>query len=111
MQIIPPHEVTDQNKERDFVEFDSQESYVQMNFATLLKNITEAETASAADVDIEVTPANIKRVRLSQKKTLTEAAKELGISHTTLSRFENGKILSPTQGNLERMKIWISQNT
>lgn len=109
VQIVPPREITDQNKELQLPsdEVDHQ-YYEQMNFAELLRNLTEGEVASAVDTELEVTPETMKRVRISRNKKLAEAANEIGIAHTTLSRYENGKIANPTSINLEKMKAWLN---
>ncbi|QCJ45511.1 helix-turn-helix transcriptional regulator (plasmid) [Bacillus sp. S3] len=108
VQIVPPSEITEQNREPNLTIPElEQQNYEQMNFTELLKNLTESEIASSAASEINVTPENIKRLRISRNKKLAEAAKEIGISHTTLSRYENGKILSPTKANIEKMKAWI----
>lgn len=112
VQIVPPKEITDQNKELLLPsdEVDHQ-NYEQMNFAELLRNLTEGEVASAVETELQVTPDNLKRVRISRNKKLAEAANEIGISHTTLSRYENGKIANPTSGNLEKMRAWLNEQS
>lgn len=75
----------------------------------MLQNMAEGEVASTKENDeLELTPANMKRVRISRWKKLAETAKEIGISHTTLSRYENGKILNPTEENQNRMTNWLN---
>lgn len=111
VQILPPEEITEPNKDNPINSLELEPQYYeQMNFAALLKNMTEGETATAVDQELEVSPENIRRIRISRNKKLAEAAKEIGIAHTTLSRYENGKILSPTQANLDKMKAWIMNN-
>ncbi|RHW36002.1 XRE family transcriptional regulator [Neobacillus notoginsengisoli] len=109
VQIIPPDDITESARENQLVlEMESQQ-YDEMNFAALLKNMTESEVASTSETILEVTPENIRKVRVSRNLKLAAAAKEIGIAHTTLSRYENGKILNPTQANLNKMKSWMNQ--
>ena len=110
VQIVPPSEITDLSKDINLNLLESDQQYEQMNFAELLKNLTESEVAASSTEEIEITPENIKKVRISRKKKLSEAAKEIGISHTTLSRYENGKIINPTKENYEKMRLWLSKN-
>lgn len=109
VQILPPEEITEPNKDNSINALELEPQYYeQMNFAALLKNMTEGEVATAVEQEMEVSPENIKRIRISRNKKLAEAAKEIGIAHTTLSRYENGKIVSPTPANLDKMKAWIN---
>ena len=109
VQILPPEEITEPNKDNSISSHELEPQYYeQMNFAALLKNMTEGEAAAAVQQELEVSPENIKRIRIGRNKKLAEAAKEIGIAHTTLSRYENGKIVSPTQANLDKMKAWIN---
>ncbi|MDE3841035.1 hypothetical protein C0966_17365 (plasmid) [Bacillus methanolicus] len=110
VQIVPPKEIIDQYREKELLGLEVvEQTYEQMSFAALLKNMTESETASTNETELEVTPENMKKVRLMRKKKLAEAAKEIGISHTTLSRYENGKIQTPTKENMIKMKNWLNQ--
>ena len=71
--------------------------------------MTESEVASTIEKELELTPENMKRSRVSRGQRLAEVAKEIGISHTTLSRYENGKILTPTDENKFKMTQWLNQ--
>lgn len=108
VQILPPIEITGHKKELQLPGADIEATnYEQMDFADLLKNLTNTEIAVTLENETEVTPENIKRIRISRKLSLAEAAKEIGISHTTLSRYENGEIKRPYKNNLEKFKIWL----
>jgi len=108
VRILPPSEISEPIRDSDLNALDIEAQYYeQLSFAALLKNMTEGEVASTTEMDLEVTPENMKKVRISRKKKIIEAAKEIGIAHTTLSRYENGKIISPNQSSLSKMKAWI----
>jgi DNA-binding XRE family transcriptional regulator len=105
VQIEPPNEITIQNN-KEYLS--SNDSNVEMDFAAMLMNMTKSEAAISSESDVEVTPENMKRVRTNRGMKLSQVAKEIGISHTTLSRYENGKINSPTADNMAKMKNWLN---
>jgi DNA-binding transcriptional regulator YiaG len=106
VQIIPPIEITIQSN-KEYLSLNEQQD-MDMNFAAMLKNMTESEVAATIESDIEVTPENMKHIRTNRGMKLAEVAKEIGISHTTLSRYENGKIKTPTAENMEKMRQWLN---
>ncbi|MFC3882008.1 helix-turn-helix domain-containing protein [Bacillus songklensis] len=57
--------------------------------------------------DIDITGELIKEVRKKRGLNITEAAEQIGIGRTTLSRFERGMIEKPLPDNIEKMKKWI----
>jgi DNA-binding XRE family transcriptional regulator len=112
VQIVPPKEITIQIRENDQLALEMNHPiHEQMSFADILKNMTESEVASTVEKELELTPSNMKRVRINHGKKLAEVAKEIGIAHTTLSRYENGKIVTPTEENTKKMKMWLNSNS
>ena len=109
VQIVPPDEITTQHKDKEFLTLSLGENVQEaLNFATMLKSMTEMETATEVNIELDVTPENMKQSRINRGQKLSAVAKEIGISHTTLSRYENGKIISPTETNLKKMKNWLN---
>ncbi|MGN7402005.1 helix-turn-helix domain-containing protein [Cytobacillus praedii] len=78
-----------------------------LNYSELLDELIEPQTKDFNEK--EITPQLIKSLRLKRKMNLVDTATELGISHTTLSRYENGKIKSPKKETIQRMRLWINQ--
>lgn len=54
-------------------------------------------------------PELVKELRLKRGLSVSRAAKEIGIAHTTLSRYENGLIQKPNSKNDHKIKIWINR--
>ncbi|NRD81119.1 helix-turn-helix transcriptional regulator [Bacillus sp. BRMEA1] len=109
VQIVPPTEITVQNN-KEYLSLEMGESEQQeMNFAAILRNMTKKETAASEVMEMDVTPENMKQTRLNRGQKLAAVAKEIGISHTTLSRYENGKISNPTEENMLKMKNWLNK--
>lgn len=108
VRITPPNDIVEQSKDKDLMGMQDHELSQQLNFSELLKDIAETEVAVTVTDIQEVTPDNMKRVRLKRKKNISEAAKEIGISHSTLSRYEHGKIQTPSQDNAEKMSKWLN---
>lgn len=111
VQIVPPKDITLQIRDNLSLGLGEQQHIQeQMNFADMLKNIAEMEIASSVAEELDLTPENMKQVRKKRGKKLAEVANEIGISHTTLSRYENGKIATPTLENTIKMKKWLNNN-
>jgi len=56
-----------------------------------------------------ITPEIFKATRKERKQTLKEIGQELGISHSTLSRFERGIIKNPSEENLRKLEEWLNK--
>jgi DNA-binding transcriptional regulator YiaG len=84
--------------------------YETMNFSTMLKGLTETEVAASIDTVEEklVTPENISKERNNRGLSILETANQMGISHSTLSRYERNLIKRPYTENLEKMKEWLN---
>ncbi|WP_445491580.1 helix-turn-helix domain-containing protein [Niallia sp. 03133] len=111
VQIIPSDDIT--LKDVDLLDEFSLESntYKAVNFSSLLKGMSAPEEIAVASIEtkeIIVTPELMKTTRKKNKISLSDAAKSIGISHSTLSRFERGLIKRPLSENLDRMKEWIN---
>lgn len=108
VQIIPPTEITGIGDDRDLFLIEAAE-YNTVDFSTMLKGMTEREVASTIEVITEwqVTPETINKERMKRGLTIFEAAKEMGISHSTLSRYERSLIKRPYTDSLEKMKEWL----
>lgn len=59
------------------------------------------------DEETVLSPKLVQETRKKRGLTLSRAAKEIGIAHTTLSRYEKGVILKPNKKNDEKIKAWI----
>ena len=56
---------------------------------------------------LELTPQNLEKTRKLRGLTITKAASEIGIAHTTLSRYEKGLIKRPNETNDAKIKQWM----
>lgn len=56
---------------------------------------------------LDITGELISETRKKRGLNITEAAEQIGIGRTTLSRFERGMIEKPLPDNVEKMKKWI----
>jgi DNA-binding transcriptional regulator YiaG len=82
-----------------------------------LNGQTENEIASTIDVEddkttkiLDVTSENLKEIRKRRNLSIAKAAAEIGMAHTTLSRWERGLINKPNSKNTEKIKKWLSEN-
>jgi DNA-binding transcriptional regulator YiaG len=110
VQIIPPVQVTGMSDDRDLLLLrDHYEETV--NFSTMLKGMTQKEVAATIEMvgEIQVTPEIINKVRKERGLSLLEAAKEMGMSHSTLSRYERNLIKRPYTENIQKMKDWLNK--
>ncbi|MCM2534623.1 helix-turn-helix domain-containing protein [Neobacillus pocheonensis] len=109
VQIIPPTEITGIGDDRDLLLIEDYD-YETVNFSTMLKGLTKLEVAaSIATVEEKlVTPENISRERNDRGLSILVAANQIGISHSTLSRYERNLIKRPYTENLEKMKEWLN---
>ncbi|WP_018922960.1 helix-turn-helix domain-containing protein [Salsuginibacillus kocurii] len=55
----------------------------------------------------KVSAETVKEARESRGLSIKRAAKEIGIAHTTLSRYERGMIKKPNRKNDEKIKDWL----
>jgi DNA-binding transcriptional regulator YiaG len=110
VQIIPPIEVTGFGDDRDVLLIEDND-YEAVNFSSMLKGITQKEAAATIEIVEEktVTPETINKERTERELSILEAAKEMGISHSTLSRYERNLIKRPYKENLEKMKDWLNK--
>lgn len=60
--------------------------------------------------EIDISPENVRRVREARGLSLSRAAKEIGMAHTTLSRYEKREITKPNSKNDEKLKNWINKS-
>lgn len=58
--------------------------------------------------EIEVNPSTVKATRKKRSLSITKAAEEIGIAHTTLSRYEKGLIKKPNSKNDEKLRKWLT---
>ncbi len=110
VQIIPPTDITGIVDDRDLLLMESVDDDT-VNLSTMLKGMTEREVAVTIEMNEEkqVTPETINKERTDRGLSLLEAAKEMGISHSTLSRYERNLIKRPYTGSLEKMKEWLHE--
>ncbi|MDQ1005392.1 DNA-binding transcriptional regulator YiaG [Neobacillus niacini] len=109
VQIIPPIEITGIGDDRNLFLIEDHD-YESMNFSTMLQGMTERETAATIERVEEklVTPETINKERINRGLSIVDAAKEMGISHSTLSRYERNLIKRPYTENIDKMKDWIN---
>ncbi|MBT2655341.1 helix-turn-helix transcriptional regulator [Bacillus sp. ISL-18] len=108
VQIIPPTEITGIGDDRDLLMIEDHD-YEPVNFSTMLKGLTEIEAAASIEAVEEklVTPENVNKERIDRGLSISQAANEMGISHSTLSRYERNLIKRPYTENIEKMKEWL----
>lgn len=111
VQIIPPTDITGIVDERDLLLIEEHD-YDTMNLSTMLKGMTERETAATIEMveEKQVTPETINKERIDRGLSILEAAKQMGISHSTLSRYERNLIKRPYTESLVKMKDWLNSN-
>lgn len=63
------------------------------------------------EADVTVTPQLVKEERERRKLSLSKAAKQMGFSHSTLSRYESGKIIAPTPATIEKIAQWLKKQS
>lgn len=108
VQIIPPSEITGMGDSQDALLIEGQD-YDADNLLTMLKGMTDRETGATIEMveEKQVSPDVINAERNKRKLTILEAAKEMGISHSTLSRYERHLIKRPYTASLDKMKEWL----
>ncbi|MFD0051500.1 helix-turn-helix domain-containing protein [Actinomycetes bacterium NPDC127524] len=109
VQILPPSEITGL---QDFngLTFIEEPDYDTLNLSDFFKGMTEKEAAAATEAaEKEVSPESVSQERSIRGVSILEAAKEMGISHSTLSRYERNLIKRPYTESLEKMKIWLNK--
>ncbi|MEC0276118.1 helix-turn-helix domain-containing protein [Peribacillus frigoritolerans] len=109
VQIIPPTEITGMGDDQDLLLIEDQD-YDTENFLTMLKGMTDRETGATKEMveEKQVSPETINKERMDRGLSILEAAKEMGISHSTLSRYERNLIKRPYTVSLEKMKEWLN---
>lgn len=109
VQIIPPTEITGMGDDQDLLLIEDQD-YDTENFLTMLKGMTDRETGATKEMveENQVSPETINKERTDRGLSILEAAKEMGISHSTLSRYERNLIKRPYTVSLEKMKEWLN---
>ncbi|WP_260288359.1 helix-turn-helix domain-containing protein [Peribacillus aracenensis] len=109
VQIIPPTEITGMGDDQDLFLIEDQD-YDTENFLTMLKGMTDRETGATKEMveEKQVSPETINKERTDRGLSIFEAAKEMGISHSTLSRYERNLIKRPYTVSLEKMKEWLN---
>ncbi|MEF2096981.1 helix-turn-helix transcriptional regulator [Bacillus sp. CFBP9009] len=109
VQIIPPTEITGMGDDQDLLLIEDQD-YDTENFLTMLKGMTDRESSATKEMveEKQVSPETINKERTDRGLSILEAAKEMGISHSTLSRYERNLIKRPYTVSLEKMKEWLN---
>ncbi|MFJ7685280.1 helix-turn-helix domain-containing protein [Peribacillus butanolivorans] len=109
VQIIPPTEITGMGDDQELLLIEDQD-YDTENFLTMLKGMTDRETGATREMveEKQVSPETINNERTNRGLSILEAAKEMGISHSTLSRYERNLIKRPYTVSLEKMKEWLN---
>lgn len=109
VQIIPPNEITGMGDYQDLLLIEDQE-YDTENLLSMLKGMTHRETVATREMveEKQVSPETINQERTNRGLSILEAAKEMGISHSTLSRYERNLIKRPYTVSLDKMKEWLN---
>ncbi|MDV7767518.1 helix-turn-helix transcriptional regulator [Peribacillus sp. CSMR9] len=109
VQIIPPYEITGMGDNQDLLLIEDQD-YDTENLLTMLKGMTDRETGATREMveEKQVSPETINKERTDRGLSILEAAKEMGISHSTLSRYERNLIKRPYTVSLDKMKEWLN---
>ncbi|MFD9628376.1 helix-turn-helix domain-containing protein [Peribacillus muralis] len=109
VQIIPPYEITGMGDYQDLLLIGDQD-YDAENLLTMLKDMTDKETVATREMveEKQVSPGTMNKERNDRGLSILEAAKEMGISHSTLSRYERNLIKRPYTVSLEKMKEWLN---
>ncbi|MBT2604511.1 helix-turn-helix transcriptional regulator [Bacillus sp. ISL-53] len=109
VQIIPPYEITGMGDYQDLLLIEEQD-YDTEDLITLLKGMTDRETVATREMveEKQVSPETINQERTNRGLSILEAAKEMGISHSTLSRYERNLIKRPYTVSLDKMKEWLN---
>jgi len=108
VQIIPPSEITTFKNDKDSLIID--QDYATMDLPTVLEWFAKRKVATSIETieEIEVNPENMTKERKRRGLTKSEAAKEIGISISTLSRYERNLIKDPVKDSLKKMKLWLN---
>jgi hypothetical protein len=109
VQIIPPNEITGMGDYQDLLLIEDQD-YDTENLLTMLKGMTDREAVATREIveEKQVSPETINKERIDRGLSILEAAKEMGISHSTLSRYERNLIKRPYTASLDKMKEWLN---
>ncbi|WP_375091260.1 helix-turn-helix domain-containing protein (plasmid) [Peribacillus sp. RS7] len=109
VQIIPPNEITGMGDYQDLLLIEDQD-YDTENLLTMLKGMTDREAVATREIveEKQVSPETINKERIDRGLSILEAAKEMGISHSTLSRYERNLIKRPYTVSLDKMKEWLN---
>ncbi|MDM5215144.1 helix-turn-helix transcriptional regulator [Peribacillus sp. NJ4] len=109
VQIIPPNEITGMGDYQDLLLIEDQD-YDTENLLTMLKGMTDREAVATREIveEKQVSPETINKERIDRGLSILEAAKEMGISHSTLSRYERNLIKRPYRVSLDKMKEWLN---
>ncbi|MEY9870491.1 DNA-binding transcriptional regulator YiaG [Peribacillus sp. B2I2] len=109
VQIIPPNEITGMEDYQDLLLIEDQD-YDTENLLTMLKGMTDREAVATREMveEKQVSPETINKERIDRGLSILEAAKEMGISHSTLSRYERNLIKRPYTVSLDKMKEWLN---
>ncbi|MEH6842270.1 helix-turn-helix transcriptional regulator, partial [Priestia megaterium] len=109
VQIIPPIEIAGIGDDRYSLLIEDQD-YEVVNYSSMLKEMTELEGSANSEAIREkaVTPETISKERVDRGLSISEAAKEMCISHSTLSRYERKLIKRPYTESIKKMKDWLN---
>lgn len=78
----------------------------QGTYQNIIQELIFNPAMDSEEGEMGITPNMFKNKRKERKLTLKYVGEDLGISHTTLSRFERGLIKKPTEDNLKKIEDW-----
>lgn len=78
----------------------------QGTYKNIIQELISNPAMDSEEGEMGITPNMFKKKRKERKLTLKLVGEDLGISHTTLSRYERGLIKKPTEDNLKKIEDW-----
>ncbi|AZU59977.1 helix-turn-helix domain-containing protein [Neobacillus mesonae] len=89
VQIIPPAEITTFKDEKDVILVE-EKAYNTMDLSQMLKGLAKEKVAVTIETvkEKEVSPESISKERKQRNLSILDASKEMGVSSSTLSRYE-----------------------
>lgn len=110
--ISPPQRIIEyfENLDKFFVNYEKAKELGRNLAENLVEVIDYTPMPLERPRKLIVTPELVSSIRKERGLSITKAAKEIGISHSSLSRYENGKIRHLNVENEEKVRQWILKN-
>ncbi|MFD2216349.1 helix-turn-helix domain-containing protein [Metabacillus endolithicus] len=107
VRIIPTKDLLSQYKKENIEEKQT------INTISMLQSLIEkemkivSEYENSTNDDTNALASLFTKERKKRNLSISAAASQIGVSHSTLSRFERGQIKKPTNENIEKIKNWL----